>query len=81
MATGQLELYYQPQVRLADYRVIGVEALLRWRHPQHGLLAPGAFLNVLERGALAPVVGDWAIHEAAAQARKIRESRTGTRSG
>jgi len=73
VATHQLELFYQPQVRLADYRVVGMEALLRWRHPQHGLLAPGAFLNVLERGALAPVVGDWAIQEAAAQARKIRD--------
>ncbi|HUU67444.1 MAG TPA: EAL domain-containing protein [Methyloceanibacter sp.] len=73
VATGQLELHYQPQVRLGDYCVIGVEALLRWRHPQHGLLAPGAFLNVLERGALAPIVGDWAIQEAAAQARKIHD--------
>jgi len=73
VAAGQLELYYQPQVNLADYRVVGVESLLRWRHPQHGLLAPGAFLNVLERGTLAPIVGDWIIREAAAQARKIRE--------
>ncbi len=73
VATDQLELFYQPQVRLADYRVVGVEALLRWRHPQHGLLAPGAFLNVLERGALAPIVGDWAIQAAAAQARKIHD--------
>jgi diguanylate cyclase (GGDEF)-like protein/PAS domain S-box-containing protein len=73
VATDQLELFYQPQVSLADYRVVGVEALLRWRHPQHGLLAPGAFLNVLECGALAPVVGDWAIREAAAQARQIRD--------
>lgn len=73
VTTGQLELHYQPQVRLGDYCVIGVEALLRWRHPQHGLIAPGVFLKVLERGALGPTVGDWAIHEAARQARKVRE--------
>src|SRR5680860_1002220 len=73
VAAGELELYYQPQVNLADYRVVGVESLLRWRHPQHGILAPGAFLNVLERGTLAPIVGDWIIREAAAQARKIRD--------
>lgn len=73
VAKDQLELFYQPVVRLADYCVVGVEALLRWRHPQHGLIAPGAFLDVLERGKLAPVVGDWVIQEAAAMARRIHE--------
>jgi diguanylate cyclase (GGDEF)-like protein/PAS domain S-box-containing protein len=58
VAEGQLEIFYQPQVGLADYRVVGAEALLRWRHPQHGLLAPGAFLHTLERLPLAATVGD-----------------------
>ena len=73
VAEGQLELHYQPLVRLADYCVTGTEALLRWRHPQHGLIGPDAFLNVLERGRLSVAVGEWVIHEAAAQARRIRE--------
>jgi predicted signal transduction protein with EAL and GGDEF domain len=53
VAQGELEMHYQPLVRLADYCVTGAEALLRWRHPQHGLIAPDAFLDVLERGRLA----------------------------
>jgi diguanylate cyclase (GGDEF)-like protein len=69
---GQLKLFYQPQVSLVDYRVIGAEALLRWQHPKHGLLAPAAFLHVLESGSLAPIVGEWVIREAAAQAATIR---------
>lgn len=73
VAEGELELFYQPLVRLSDYRVTGAEALLRWRHPERGLIAPEAFIDVLEHGSLAAVVGDWTIKEAAAQARKIRE--------
>jgi diguanylate cyclase (GGDEF)-like protein/PAS domain S-box-containing protein len=73
VAEGQLELFYQPLVRLSDYCVTGAEALLRWRHPQRGLIAPDAFLSVLEGGSLAPAVGDWVIREAVAQVRKIRD--------
>ncbi|ODS03257.1 hypothetical protein AUC71_10615 [Methyloceanibacter marginalis] len=72
VAQGQLEMNYQPLVRLEDYRVTGAEALLRWRHPQHGLIAPDAFLDVLERGRLARAVGDWTIHEAVTLARRVR---------
>lgn len=49
---GQLVLYYQPQVRLADATVAAAEALVRWQHPQLGLLSPGAFLGVAETGGL-----------------------------
>ncbi|MEV4412043.1 bifunctional diguanylate cyclase/phosphodiesterase [Catellatospora sp. NPDC049609] len=48
----QLVLFYQPQVRLADATVTAAEALVRWRHPQHGLLPPAAFLSVMEAGGL-----------------------------
>jgi diguanylate cyclase (GGDEF)-like protein len=72
VVAGQFELYYQPQVSLADYRVTGVEALLRWHHPEHGLIAPGAFIHVLERGPLASTVGEWVIRQGVAQAAKIR---------
>ncbi len=49
---GEFELHYQPKVRLADRRVCGVEALLRWRHPEHGLLMPAAFISLVEQTAL-----------------------------
>lgn len=60
-ANGEFELHYQPQVRLGDGLLVGAEALLRWRHPRRGLLAPGAFLPVLETSSLAEAVGDWTI--------------------
>jgi diguanylate cyclase (GGDEF)-like protein/PAS domain S-box-containing protein len=72
VVASQSELFYQPQVSLADYRVTGVEALLRWHHPRHGLIAPGAFIHVLERGPLASTVGEWVIRQGVAQAAKIR---------
>ena len=64
---GEFVLFYQPQVRLHDGKLIGAEALIRWRHPQRGLLAPAAFLSALEGGPLASVVGAWVIDEACAQ--------------
>jgi len=65
---GELELHYQPQFALADGRLTGAEALLRWRHPQRGLLQPAAFLPVLDGGPLAVTVGNWVIDIACAQA-------------
>jgi diguanylate cyclase (GGDEF)-like protein len=64
---GEFVLHYQPVVRLADARMIGAEALLRWRHPRDGLLAPAAFLHVMEETGLIVEVGCWAIQEAARQ--------------
>ncbi len=66
-AENQFELNYQPQIRLADEAVVGAEALLRWRHPQRGLIAPGAFIDALAECAIAPEVGRWIIATAAAQ--------------
>lgn len=60
----QFELHFQPQVNLADHRLIGAEALLRWRHPTRGLLYPKSFLSVLETHALAFEVGNWVLDEA-----------------
>ena len=73
VANGELELYYQPLVRMADRKIVGAEALLRWRHPQHGLLAPGAFLHVLNAGSLAAIVGDWVIRTACNYAASMRQ--------
>lgn len=68
LAMNEFELWYQPQVRLTDNSPTGVEALLRWRHPDHGLLAPGAFIEVLENSAIAEEVGDWIVEQACAAA-------------
>jgi diguanylate cyclase (GGDEF)-like protein len=65
---GEFELFYQPQIRLADRSLAGAEALLRWRHPEQGLLTPASFLPALEGGRLAALVGDWVTDTACRQA-------------
>jgi diguanylate cyclase (GGDEF)-like protein/PAS domain S-box-containing protein len=74
LSEEQFELYYQPQVRLSDRSIIGAEALLRWRHPERGLLAPNAFLSVLEASPLAVDVGNWVLKTACADAAIWRRS-------
>ncbi len=69
---GELELFYQPQVDLMDKQTVGLEALLRWHHPQRGLLAPGAFLPALEQSALALEIGWWTLDQAAARAAALQ---------
>ena len=60
-------LHYQPKVHLASGRIVGVEALLRWERPGHGLVLPGDFIDVLETTGLIVRVGQWAIAEACRQ--------------
>ncbi|MCB8835839.1 bifunctional diguanylate cyclase/phosphodiesterase [Aurantimonas sp. VKM B-3413] len=64
---GEFELFYQPQVRLADGALLGAEALLRWRHPTLGMLAPASFLPTLDAGPLAASVGNWVLTKACEQ--------------
>jgi diguanylate cyclase (GGDEF)-like protein len=64
----QFELLYQPQVELATGRIVGAEALLRWKHPVHGTLSPAQFLDVLDRMPLAAGVGSWVLRTAIEQA-------------
>jgi predicted signal transduction protein with EAL and GGDEF domain len=66
-AENEFELYYQPQIRLADNAVVGAEALLRWRHPERGLIAPAAFIDALAECFIAPEVGRWIIATACQQ--------------
>src|SRR5690606_34760070 len=61
---GEFELHYQPQIDLASGLPSGAEALLRWRHPERGLLMPGAFIDALSRSAIAPHVGTWILQQA-----------------
>lgn len=61
---GELMLHYQPQVELTSHRVVGFEALIRWNHPERGLLLPGDFLPSLEQSSLAKEIGWWTIDEA-----------------
>jgi diguanylate cyclase (GGDEF)-like protein len=67
---GELVLHYQPQVRLADGRTAGHEALLRWRNPEIGMVSPGAFIPVAEETGLIVDLGQWAVEEACRQARR-----------
>lgn len=67
-ANSEFELWYQPQVAVPNHALSGVEALLRWRHPEHGLLSPQAFIDVLAQSPIAEEVGDWIIDQACAAA-------------
>ncbi|HEX5795865.1 MAG TPA: EAL domain-containing protein [Geminicoccaceae bacterium] len=67
-AQGEFELHYQPQIWSATKAVIGLEALLRWRHPEQGLILPGEFLAVAEESGLIVPLGTWVLREACARA-------------
>ncbi len=70
MRRNELVLYYQPQVDLARGEVRAVEALLRWRHPERGLVMPGGFIGFAEDGGLAHVLGEWTLRAACEQSRR-----------
>jgi diguanylate cyclase (GGDEF)-like protein len=65
---NEFRLHYQPIVSLGDRRLVGVEALLRWEHPEQGLLAPAAFLRVAEETGLITRIDQWVLREACGQA-------------
>lgn len=69
VAEDQLRLEYQPQLDLRDGRLVGLEALVRWQHPQRGLLYPGEFLPVAEKRGLIGSVSDWVLDAACRQGR------------
>ncbi|MCC8994631.1 MAG: EAL domain-containing protein [Candidatus Contendobacter sp.] len=64
LKAGQFRLYYQPKVDMRRGKVIGAEALIRWQHPERGVLAPGEFLPLVENTALDVRIGDWVIKTA-----------------
>jgi diguanylate cyclase (GGDEF)-like protein len=73
LAKGEFVLHYQPQLRLGDGSVIGAEALIRWRHPDLGLVPPLKFIPVAEKSGQIVEIGAWVLKEACAQAAKWRE--------
>jgi diguanylate cyclase (GGDEF)-like protein/PAS domain S-box-containing protein len=68
---NEFELWYQPQVDLRTMRVVGMEALLRWHHPERGVLLPASFLSLAEERGFIVVIGDWALRTACFEARRI----------
>ena len=64
---GELRLHYQPKVQISTGKVMGMEALLRWQHPDLGLLQPSEFIPLAEECGLIRSVGGWALHEACRQ--------------
>jgi len=69
LGSGQLTLFYQPRLRLADARLVGVEALVRWRHPQRGLLSPDTFIPLAEETGLIGTLGREVLELATTQLR------------
>lgn len=67
-SSAEFELWFQPQLSIPDQSLLGVEGLLRWRHPSLGLLAPGAFIDVLADSVIAEEVGAWVLDQACATA-------------
>jgi diguanylate cyclase (GGDEF)-like protein len=68
LANEEFELHYQPLISLGENAVVGFEALLRWRDPERGLVAPGGFVRIAEETGLIIPIGDWVIRRACADA-------------
>ena len=67
LARGEISLHYQPKVDSSRGKIRGVEALLRWHHPQRGPVGPDVFIPIAERYGLINTLGDWVINEACRQ--------------
>jgi diguanylate cyclase (GGDEF)-like protein/PAS domain S-box-containing protein len=73
LAAERFRLHYQPQVALADGRIVGVEALIRWRDPERGDIPPAQFIPVAEDSGFIVAIGDWVLERAVRQAAQWRD--------
>jgi diguanylate cyclase (GGDEF)-like protein len=74
LARNELVLHYQPQVASPDNRITGMEALLRWNHPERGLLSPAEFVGMAEETGLIVPIGEWVLRTACAEARRWQDA-------
>jgi diguanylate cyclase (GGDEF)-like protein/PAS domain S-box-containing protein len=74
---SEFELYYQPQISICRDRIVGLEALIRWQHPAHGLLSPASFIDMAEETGLVCYLTDWVLAEACSQMALWREKGLG----
>ena len=74
LARSEFELFYQPQWSVAREAIVGVEALIRWRHPERGMVSPALFIPAAEACGLIVPIGDWVLEQACAQARAWRDA-------
>jgi len=70
MAKGQFHLVYQPQISYRDHSVVGVEALIRWQHPEHGFVPPDQFIPLAEQNGTIISIGEWVLDQACRQLRE-----------
>jgi EAL domain-containing protein (putative c-di-GMP-specific phosphodiesterase class I) len=73
MERAEFELFYQPKVRLSDQQIMGVECLIRWRHPERGLLPPAEFIDVAEETGVIVDIGTWVIAEGCRAGRTLAD--------
>lgn len=73
LADGELRLHYQPQIDVQSGEVVAAEALVRWQHPERGLILPGQFIHVAEESGLISEIGEWVMYEACRQNREWQE--------
>ena len=73
MEMGEFVVYYQPLIDLETMQLVGMEALLRWRHPERGIILPSEFIGLAEERGMILMIGDWVLREACREAKRFHE--------